>query len=403
MNAVSPRTLSAAVLSLAAALLLAGCGTPGAPLPPSLKLPDPVTNLTAARTGSQVALAWTMPRRNTDKLLIKGNIAVRVCRKEGSGACLPVPGDLAFAPEAHAAFTDTLPAELAAGAARPLTYFVELRNAKGRSAGPSNAAVVLAGEAPAPVAGLSAQVRKQGIVLRWSGDSANSQGAVSTVIRLHRKLLTPPSKTQPEAKTQAEADSLTKSNAQPGILAPPPEPIEQSLLVEDAAHTGRTPDRVLDKTIRFGSTYEYRAQRVARASICGPTPADSRMSTNCRIYELPGPLSDPIRVEAVDVFPPEVPTSVAAVATAADTSAGSSIDLSWQPVTDPGLAGYAVYRSEGDASWQRISPQQPVVGPGFHDPEVQPGHTYRYAVTAIDQMGHESARSAEAEETVPNP
>jgi hypothetical protein len=34
---------------------------------------------------------------------------------------------------------------------------------------------------------------------------------------------------------------------------------------------------------------------------------------------------------------------------------------------------------------------------------VQPGHTYFYAVSAIDQEGHQSARSAEAQETVPGP
>jgi hypothetical protein len=34
---------------------------------------------------------------------------------------------------------------------------------------------------------------------------------------------------------------------------------------------------------------------------------------------------------------------------------------------------------------------------------VQAGHTYIYAVSAIDQGGHVSGRSAEAEETVPNP
>ena len=55
------------------------------------------------------------------------------------------------------------------------------------------------------------------------------------------------------------------------------------------------------------------------------------------------------------------------------------------------------------AAWQRISPAQPVVGPGYHDPNVQPGHTYIYAVTAIDQSGHESARSNEASDTVPAP
>ena len=70
------------------AFFLAGCGMPGAPLPPSLNLPIPVTDLSAVRTGSQVALAWTMPTKTTDKVLLKGNIAVRVCRNEtGAPAC----------------------------------------------------------------------------------------------------------------------------------------------------------------------------------------------------------------------------------------------------------------------------------------------------------------------------
>jgi hypothetical protein len=365
-------------LGVAGLLLVTGCGTPGAPLPPSLKLPDPVTNLSASRTGNQVTLTWTMPKRNTDKLLIKGNVPVHVCRKEASGSCLPVPSNLSLAPQAKATFSETLPPALASGAPRPLTYFVELLSPHGRSAGPSNAAHVLAGEAPAPVAGLSAQLRKDGVVLHWNADITPPQ---TTVIRLHRKLLTP----------KPNAESADKQGSQQGFLAPPKEPIEQSLLVDSTTQ----PAQALDKTIRFGETYEYRAQRVARVTVDGQT------------VELAGPLSDPVRVEAIDTFPPAVPSGVAAVATAADSAAGASpvpsIDLSWLPVAEADLAGYAVYRREGESAWQRISPAQPVVGPAFHDPEVQPGHTYRYAVTAIDHLGHESARSPEAEETVPNP
>ena len=365
---------------MVAGLIFTGCGTPGAPLPPSLKLPDPVTDLAASRTGSQVSLAWTMPKRNTDKLLIKGNIPVRVCRKENSGACAVVAGDLSFAPAAHGFFSESLPPDLSSARPRSLAYFVELRNAKGRSAGLSNAAVVLAGGAPDPVDGLSAQLRKDGVVLRWTADPEAASASDRTVIRLHRKLITPLPKSQ----------SAARPSSQQGILAPPPEPIEESLLVESAAEPGRT----LDKTIRFGETYEYRAQRVARGTVGGKT------------LELAGPLSDPVRVEAIDVFPPAVPSGLAAVATAADSGGDSvapSIDLSWQPAAEADLAGYAVYRREGDGKWQRISPAQPVVGPGLHDHQVQPGHTYRYAVTAIDQGGHESARSVETEETVPNP
>src|ERR1700677_1208020 len=194
MRAIERRGVHAALLALAAGVAAAtafsGCGTPGAPLPPSLKLPDPVTNLSALRTGGQVALAWTMPRKNTDKLLIKGNIPVHVCRKEASGECQPVNANLSFAPDAKATFTETLPAALASGAPRPLTYFVEAMSPRGRSAGPSNGAHVLAGEAPAPVTGLSNQLRKGGVVIRWDPESAASG---NTVIRLHRKLLTPQS------------------------------------------------------------------------------------------------------------------------------------------------------------------------------------------------------------------
>jgi hypothetical protein len=354
---------------LSAGMALIGCGTPGAPQAPSLKLPDPVTDLSASRAGNQVSLTWTMPARSTDKLLLKGSIQVRVCRKEAAGPCSPA-ADLQLVPGTGGIFTETLPPSLAAGSPRPLTYFVELNNSRGRSAGLSNAAAVLAGQAPAPVAGLAAKVSKAGVSLRWSPDSAAAQPASSIAVRLHRKLLTP-----------------SPVKLRPGPLDPTPEPLEQSLLVEAGVPDGRA----LDEDIRFGQTYEYRAQRVARVTV------ESQM------LELLGPLSAPLRVEVLDVFPPAVPTGLAAVAIPAEASAEASIDLSWQPDTESDLAGYRVYRREAGGDWQRISLAIPLIAPAFHDGKVQPGHTYHYAVTAIDQGGHESARSAEAEEPVPVP
>jgi hypothetical protein len=353
--------------ALAAGFALAGCGTPGAPQPPSLNLPVPVTDLAANRAGNQVSLTWSMPKRTTDKLLLRNNVAVtvRVCRKQGAGACVVAGSELAFAPGAEGSFSETLPAALSAGQPRPLSYFVEIRNRNGRSAGLSNAAQVLAGQAPAPVAGLSAEVRKQGVVLKWT--PAAGQEFPAQVVRLHRKLLTPP-----------------PAKPQEGPLAPQPEPLNQKLLVEAG-------NRALDKEIRFGQSYEYRAQRVARVTVDG------------KPLELEGELSAPVRVQASDVFPPEAPTDLAAVATTSEDGAENAIDLSWQPVADADLAGYAVYRRESEAAWQRISPVEPLVPPAFHDAQVHPGHTYRYAISAIGQNGHESARSTETQETVPNP
>ncbi len=356
-------------VAFGAALGVAGCGMPGAPLPPSLNLPDRVGDLNAVRAGGQVALSWTMPTKNTDKLLLKGSIAVRVCRNEQGAAGCSAAATLQLAPGANGAFTDTLPAALAVGSPRVLTYFVELDNRKGRSAGLSNGAQILTGEAPAAIAGLGAEMRRDGVLLRWT---PAPPGAMPAMVRLERTLLT-----------------LPAQKPKQGLLAPPPEPAEQKLLVK--AKPGEQRGSALDQDIRFGESYEYRAQRVVRATVNGQT------------LELAGPLSEPVRIDAVNVFPPAVPKGLAAVATPAENGVGPSIDLSWQPDTEADLAGYIVYRREGNAGWQRISPAQPVVGPGYHDANVRPGHTYEYAVSAVDQAGHESARSVGAEETVPEP
>lgn len=362
--------------------VLAGCGMPGAPAPPSLNLPQPVKDLAATRSGDHVSLSWTMPTKNTDKLLLKGNVNVKICRKDSLSGTCPVAASLSLAPGSAGTFSDDLPEEFATGMPRTLTYYVQLQNRNGRAAGVSNGAVVLAGEAPAAVTGLDAEVRKEGVVLHWND---TSEGPEATEVRLERKLLTPIESTASKANKAEQPHAGGPGN---GVLAPEPERVEQNLLV---AMKGEKRDRAIDRDIRFGATYEYRAQRVIRTQVDGKT------------MELDGPLSAPLRVEAADVFPPAVPQGLAAVAMAAESGNPAGVDLNWQPNTERDLAGYIVYRRENGGEWQRISPAQPLVGPGFHDGNVQAGHTYEYAVTAIDQSEHESGRSAAASEMVPNP
>lgn len=368
---------AALVAALAATVALVGCGMPAAPLPPSLELPDRVSDLSAVRTGNQVALTWTMPKRDTDKVPLKGNLTVRICRNESAAAGCSAAATVQFASETNGAFTDTLPPAFAEGAPHVVTYFVELDNRKGRTAGLSNGAQILAGEAPAAIDGLAAEMRRDGVLLRWTPTPPEAK---PVAVRLVRKLVSPP--------------APAPSRSTEGPLAPRPEPPLRTLLVEPAAHVDSSLDRTLDGSIQFGETYEYRAQRVARVTVNGET------------LELAGPLSGPVRIAAVNVFPPAVPRGLAAVATAGAEGAGPAIDLNWQPGAETDLAGYVVYRCEAgqqENSWQRISPAHPAAEPDYHDANVQPGHTYRYAVSAIDQQGHESARSAPAAETVPGP
>ena len=361
------RAKAAVVVLLCLGLVeLTGCGAPGAPQPPSLKLPERVTDLTAVRTGNSVTLRWTMPKKTTDHLVIKGPVRAAICRRETTGACVPT-GEVSFAPQAAAEFQEALPAALHAGQPRQLAYFVELKSPKGRSAGLSNAAAVLAGFAPAAVAGLTAEARADGVALHWEGSGS---GTGSGGVRLHRKLLTPPA---PEKKPAS------------GPMQPEAEPMLRDLFVEAPA-AGRK-SGALDPTAHFGESYEYTAQRVDRVAIGGAT------------LELAGEISAPIRVDVVDTFPPAVPQGLVAVLVPEE----KTVDLSWQPDTEDDLAGYIVYRSESGGDWKRISGPQPLTGPAYRDATVELGHGYRYAVSAIDRTGHESKRSAEAEETVPNP
>jgi hypothetical protein len=261
-------------------------------------------------------------------------------------------------------YTDTLPGSLTTGTARPVVYFVELRNGKGRSAGLSNGATVLAGEAPARIEGLKAVVRKQGVVLSWTADETS--GGPNEAVRLERTLLS----------------ASTKPH---GPLDAPREPDKEILLVDVGAEQGRA----IDKSVHFGDKYAYRAQRL------------SRVIVNGQALDLAGEFSTPVEVEAKDVFPPGVPMGLAAVATAGVNGEGPAIDLSWQPDSDGNLGGYVVYRREGEGDWRRISGTATTVEPAFHDAQVEAGHTYRYAVSAVSKDGYESGRSDEAEETVP--
>jgi hypothetical protein len=214
------------------------------------------------------------------------------------------------------------------------------------------------------VEGLKAEQRKQGVVLSWIPDQDHS------AVRLQRKSLT-----------------LPVGKPKEGPFASSPEPARENLLVDEGTAQGRA----MDTSVHMGERYEYRAQRVSRVEIEGKT------------LELGGELSPPIEVEVKDMFPPEVPVGLVAVATAQEGATGPAIDLSWQADLESALQGYVVFRRDGDGPWTRISPETPAVAPAFHDVNVQPGHTYRYAVSAVDKNGKESARSVETQETVPQP
>ncbi len=342
-----------------------GCGSPGAPGPPSLNLPITVSNLSAIRIGDSVRLSWTMPTRTTDRVTLKHPIAAEVCRGVDNLPCANVV-EVMLAPGAAGSYQDQLPSDLTQGSNRLLHYAVLLRNHAGKSAGPSNLVYSAAGPGPATLTGLSGQIGKEGVLLSWR-PGATAEPGKPIVFRIERRLLTP----------------VAREEAPHSPLAPALPAVDQTLAVH--SREGVDPGHALDHSALFNQQYRYIVERVVTLSLAGQS------------VEIQGLPSDALTVSTKITFPPAVPQGLAAVS---DTAEGA-IDLSWSPNLDSELAAYRIYRRDTQESLpaQRIASVS--VETSFRDAGAQRGHTYAYSVSAIDQGGNESNPSPEVQETLP--
>ncbi len=100
--------------------------------------------------------------------------------------------------------------------------------------------------------------------------------------------------------------------------------------------------------------------------------------------------SQTVEITPRDLFPPAVPRGLSAVYTT------DAIELIWTANSEPGLAGYNVYRREEGGVAQKIN-QEIVRTPIVRDASVPAGRRYFYRVTALDLANNESAPSEEVQ------
>lgn len=383
-----------AIAGCAALVLWAACATPGPPQPPSLGLPQPVSDLEAAREGDRVILTWSAPALTTDKLRIRERGATAICRHIVSSVttaqldtaavtdCEPViataaPGDVkpesaaaqklslgGPAPAPRVSYSFALaPALIQQHPEGAAIFYIEPLNARGRGAGFSNGAVVPLAPAYLPPQGLRAEQSKTAVILSWTPVAVTpTDNARLAGYRLER------------SERAKEASSAAATWA----------PNERLFIASGSPSDGR----LLDTQFAWDKEYRYRIASVTRVF-----SADGR-----QLAEVQGEWSQPTEVATKDLFPPAAPTGLQAVFTEAQQQ--RFIDLTWLPSTEPDIGGYVVYRRSEGSEPQRITPE-PVKAPAFRDTNVQPGTRYSYSVSAVDLRGNESARSQEASEVVP--
>jgi len=372
--------LGKVIAPTALCVLLASCAQTGPPLPPSLELPKPPTDLRASRKGNRVTLNWSEPTLTTDRQSVRYLGPTLVCRSLESeltecgnpAAMLPAPSS---APQksgsarpaaqksgsprpAPQAYTDTLPSTMQQqDPDAEVTYAVEVLNRNARGAGLSNRVHVPAMLTLPPPGDLSAELTGDGVVLTWTsaGESQNvptKSLGVKHRYRIYRR---------------------DESSGKDAIAGEVP--------VGEAG-----PAKFTDSSFEWERTYLYRITAVSIVK-----QPDSEV-------QVEGDDTPAVRVIAHDVFPPSVPAGLQA----AYSGEGQKpfIDLIWAPVTNADLAGYNVYRSEANSAAIKLNSEL-VKSPSYRDSAVASGKTYSYAVSAVDVRGNESQRSEQSSESVP--
>jgi hypothetical protein len=371
IRAAAPLALAFCLLACA---LVAGCAAPGEPTARHPVVPVAVTDLGARQYGSAFALTFTLPVRSMDREALAEHPTIEIYRAALPTGATPdkktawrlaytIPSEQVdpYLKRNHIEFRDPLTADdFARAAGSSVAYKVRTRAAKTRASEDSN--VVIARIYPAPEAprDVHVDVTESELVVNWA-ESALPPGASARAYRVYRG--------------EIESGQLN-----------PPQDLSQAKLKTPLELAGPSPSTDFrDSHIEFGTPYLYTVRSVAQFGADLVESADSA----------------PVIVTPRDVFPPAAPTSLEIAIVPATQQAPAYVELSWAISTEADLAGYSVYRSDGEATpGERVSAET-LPSPTFRDISVLPGRRYYYRVAALDRAGNESPKSSAVLADVP--
>lgn len=362
------------VFCLLACALAAGCAAPGDPTARHPVVPAAVTDLTALQYGNAFELAFTLPSRSMDREALAEHPTIEIYRaqlppgaaldkKTAWGLAYSIPSEQVdrYLKGERIDFRDPLTAEdLARAAGSSMAYKIRTSAVKSRASADSN--VVMARIYPAPDAPreVRVSVTESALIVSWA-EAALPPGASSRAYRVYRG---------------------TIESAQEN----PPRDLSQAKLKIPLELAGPSPSAEFrDSHFEFGTPYLYTVRAVAQYGADFIESADS----------------SPAVVTPRDVFPPASPAGLEIAIVPATQQAPAYAELSWAISPEADLAGYSVYRSDGeDTPGERVSAEI-LPSPTFHDISAQPGRRYYYSVSALDRAGNESPRSSAVVADIP--
>jgi hypothetical protein len=390
---------------LAAAVTAGGCGKQGPPLPPLKNIPAPTKDLTVVQQGPQLLASFTYPTVTAAGLALGGMTAVEIWT-----TARPAPDGKAAPIDAHSFATAAKPLQKITGAdltaatsgsrmdialplpplTAPVTSATGSAKAPAATPAPVKSAPPATPPAAAPVPGAPPPAAAAPAIPAGPGPLATYY-AIRTFGKNGEKSdfsnIVPIVPTAPPAAPQ----QVTITARGDGIQvewAPVAGTVAGYNIYRRGAqersngkpvHTaGATEKSWLDSTAKFGQDYIY---SVTSLSVLQP-PIESAIASEHEVHY-------------IDRFAPPPPTELVAL-----TEAGRA-RLVWRASEADDVAGYIVYRREGETGKLERLTAKPVESTEFLDTTVGSGKTYVYRVTAIDQAGNESGPSNEVRAAVP--
>jgi hypothetical protein len=347
---------------MAGLLVMSGCGKKGPIEPPLVRAPQAVADLDVVQRGTALLLSWTNPTAYLDGNPLAGVSEVEVWLiKEDRRSEGPVKAPTAEQFAAKAKLLDRLPRD----------KLDSLRPAGAKTGAPFTYSYALASE------DLGKKVLTFSLRVR---DQKNRVSAFAEPVSLEARMpLAPPGSVRVASfEDHIQVSWEGSEPAADGASAAPPECFnvyrsegENPPLRLNTAPVKTT--EFADKEFSFGRTYRY----FVRATLESAPKVESENSETAE-------------ATPKDIFPPAPPAELTVIV------GPGYIALSWQAGREADLAGYSVWRREGEeGDFVRLA-GLPATDTSYSDTKVENGRKYEYAITALDGAGNESLRSAAA-------
>jgi len=335
-------------------VLLTSCARIADPKPPERRVPETVRDLEARQVGEEIILTFSLPERNTDgstALTIRSLEIFRITEKAEAGSS-PDLSDLSeenFLERATHAFS--VPADRFSEYTRGNVFFIRdapktapgqiidsllfryaaiFVNEKNQAAGLGRQAFVQPVVLPPAPKGLSAIVTENTIHITWKPTLENAGAAQLFQI----------------------AYNIYRSENPDEF---PTTPINNAPLSEAEYRDG---------DFQFDKNYYYVVSIVAASD----SPAESAVS-------------EILKVEARDIFPPDPPGNFTAVAE------NGRVTLFWTPSPSMDVAGYRISRRD-KTNPRRTLEDGLIKGISYRDESVETGGQYVYEIQAVDDHGN---------------